>query len=84
MMTTEIRNLQTAFAVLVTCLTVSGFKNGKVEKACASMLPEHHGHPNTTTSPYTLTVNVCKFSPGDQIPGTVNSMMVIVSSVYLY
>ncbi|KTG38342.1 hypothetical protein cypCar_00023079 [Cyprinus carpio] len=31
------------------------------------MMPEHHSQPNTTASPYTLTVNARKFSPGDYI-----------------
>uniref|UniRef100_A0A8C2D5Q8 Ferric-chelate reductase 1a n=1 Tax=Cyprinus carpio TaxID=7962 RepID=A0A8C2D5Q8_CYPCA len=62
-------NLQTALAILGTlCLTsISGYKNGKVEKSCESMMPEHHSQPNTTASPYTLTVNARKFSPGDNI-----------------
>lgn len=73
MMALDMFNLQTALAVLAAlCLTVSGYKNGKVEKACESMLPEHHNHPNTTTSPYTLTASVSQFSPGDQIKGTAN------------
>uniref|UniRef100_A0A8C1NIN8 Ferric-chelate reductase 1a n=1 Tax=Cyprinus carpio TaxID=7962 RepID=A0A8C1NIN8_CYPCA len=45
----------------------NGYKNGKVEKSCESMMPEHHSQPNTTASPYTLTVNARKFSPGDNI-----------------
>ncbi|XP_051554321.1 putative ferric-chelate reductase 1 [Myxocyprinus asiaticus] len=66
--------LQTALAILGTlCLAaVSGYKNGKVEKACESMIPEHHGHPNTTVSPYTLTVNVSKFNLGDHIKVTLS------------
>uniref|UniRef100_A0A673IKJ3 Ferric-chelate reductase 1a n=1 Tax=Sinocyclocheilus rhinocerous TaxID=307959 RepID=A0A673IKJ3_9TELE len=64
-------NLQTALAILRTlCLTsISGYKNGKVEKSCESMMPEHHSQPNTTASPYTLTVNTSQFSPGDNIGG---------------
>ncbi|XP_056597428.1 putative ferric-chelate reductase 1 [Triplophysa dalaica] len=73
MMALDICNLQTALAVLAAlCLSVSGYKNGKVEKACESMLPEHHNHPNTTTSPYTLTASVSQFSPGDQIKVTLS------------
>uniref|UniRef100_A0A8C1SAV5 Ferric-chelate reductase 1a n=1 Tax=Cyprinus carpio TaxID=7962 RepID=A0A8C1SAV5_CYPCA len=63
-------NLQTALAILWTlCFlsSISGYKNGKVEKSCASMMPEHHSQPNTTASPYTLTVNTSQFSPGDNI-----------------
>ncbi|KAI2667478.1 hypothetical protein H4Q32_003971 [Labeo rohita] len=67
-------NLQTALAILGTlCLTsISGYKNGKVEKSCESMMPIHHSQPNTTASPYTLTVNASKFSPGDNIRVTVS------------
>uniref|UniRef100_A0A671PNY9 Putative ferric-chelate reductase 1 n=1 Tax=Sinocyclocheilus anshuiensis TaxID=1608454 RepID=A0A671PNY9_9TELE len=67
-------NLQTALAILGTlCLTsISGYKNGKVEKSCESMMPEHHSQPNTTASPYTLTVNASKFSPGDNIRVTLS------------
>lgn len=86
-MALEMCNLRTALAILVNlCLTaVSGYENGKVEKACESMLPEHHSNPNTTVCPYALTVSVNKFSPGDQIKGTANdSMVVIVSSVLNY
>uniref|UniRef100_A0A8C1SB20 Ferric-chelate reductase 1a n=1 Tax=Cyprinus carpio TaxID=7962 RepID=A0A8C1SB20_CYPCA len=66
----EMWNLQTALAILWTlCFlsSISGYKNGKVEKSCASMMPEHHSQPNTTASPYTLTVNTSQFSPGDNI-----------------
>lgn len=64
-------NLQTILAILGTlCLTsISAYKNGKVEKSCESMMPEHHSQPNTTGSPYTLTVDARKFSPGDNIRG---------------
>lgn len=67
----EMWNLQTSLAILGTlCFTaVSGYKNGKVEKSCESMMPEHHSQPNTTASPYTLTVNASKFSPGVDIRG---------------
>ncbi|KAL0200462.1 hypothetical protein M9458_003649, partial [Cirrhinus mrigala] len=36
------------------------------------MMPIHHSQPNTTASPYTLTVNASKFSPGDNIRVTVS------------
>lgn len=67
----EMWNLQTSLAIVGTlCLTaVCGYKNGKVEKSCESMMPEHHSQPNTTASPYTLTVNASKFSPGVDIRG---------------
>ncbi|XP_051718363.1 putative ferric-chelate reductase 1 isoform X2 [Ctenopharyngodon idella] len=67
-------NLQTSLAIFGTlCLTaVSGYKNGKVEKSCESMMPEHHSQPNTTASPYTLTVNASKFSPGMDIRVTLS------------
>lgn len=67
----EMWNLQTALAIFGTlCLTsINGYKNGKVEKSCESMMPEHHSQPNTTACPYTLTVNASKFSPGDNIKG---------------
>lgn len=73
-MALEMGNLRTALAILISlCLTsVSGYKNGKVEKSCESMLPEHHSNPNTTACPYTLTVSVSKFSPGDQIKVTLS------------
>ncbi|XP_073705971.1 putative ferric-chelate reductase 1 isoform X2 [Garra rufa] len=68
------QNLQTALVILGTlCLTsTSGYKNGKVEKSCESMMPDHHSQPNTTASPYTVTVNASKFSPGDNIRVTVS------------
>ncbi|KAK2901115.1 hypothetical protein Q8A67_009230 [Cirrhinus molitorella] len=36
------------------------------------MMPDHHSQHNTTASPYTLTVNASKFSPGDNIRVTVS------------
>lgn len=83
----EMWNLQTSLAILGTlCLTaVSGYKNGKVEKSCESMMPEHHSQPNTTASPYKLTVNTSKFSPGMDIRGeggeTLNNDYDVLSKV---
>ncbi|KAF4117120.1 putative ferric-chelate reductase 1 isoform X2 [Onychostoma macrolepis] len=70
----EMWNLQAALAIFGTlCLTsINGYKNGKVEKSCESMMPEHHSQPNTTASPYTLTANASKFSPGDNIRVTLS------------
>ncbi|XP_026062242.1 putative ferric-chelate reductase 1 isoform X2 [Carassius auratus] len=67
-------NLQTILAIFGSlCLTsISAYKNGKVEKSCESMMPEHHSQPNTTGSPYTLTVDARKFSPGDNIRVTLS------------
>ncbi|XP_055058388.2 putative ferric-chelate reductase 1 [Misgurnus anguillicaudatus] len=67
-------NLRTVLAILGTLLLtiISGYKNGKVEKACDSMMPDHHSYPNTTACPYTLTVSVSKFRPGDQIKVTLS------------
>ncbi|XP_049322979.1 putative ferric-chelate reductase 1 [Astyanax mexicanus] len=55
------------WTALLVSWTVTGYKNGKVEKACDTMVPGHGGHPNTTTSPYTLNVGTKTFKSGDHI-----------------
>ncbi|XP_056329966.1 putative ferric-chelate reductase 1 isoform X2 [Danio aesculapii] len=66
--------LQTVLVILAALSfpVINGYKNGKVQKACESMMPEHHSQPNITASPYTLTVNASKFSPGDNIRVTLS------------
>ncbi|KAG5847386.1 putative ferric-chelate reductase 1 [Anguilla anguilla] len=50
-------------------VTVEGFKNGKVTAACDSMVPLHDQHSPSVqpSSPYMVTVDKRKFSPGDKI-----------------
>lgn len=50
--------------------TVAAYSNGKIRSACESLKPEHGYSSSTDPSPYKVTVNSSKFSPGDQIQGT--------------
>uniref|UniRef100_UPI003AAEC462 putative ferric-chelate reductase 1 n=1 Tax=Centroberyx gerrardi TaxID=166262 RepID=UPI003AAEC462 len=43
------------------------YANGKVTKACGSMVPHHGSHSNSSHSPYHLATNATKFNPGDSI-----------------
>ncbi|XP_017576664.2 putative ferric-chelate reductase 1 isoform X2 [Pygocentrus nattereri] len=55
-----------------TLTSVTGYKNGKVEQSCDSMVPKHGGQANTTASPYTLSVDSTAFKPGDHIRVTLS------------
>ncbi|XP_076833522.1 putative ferric-chelate reductase 1 [Brachyhypopomus gauderio] len=68
-MAATMRTALLSFAILA---SVTGYRNGKVEKSCESMVPRHGGEPNTTTSPYSLTVDTSKFSPGDHVQVTLS------------
>ncbi|KAJ8274443.1 hypothetical protein COCON_G00090680 [Conger conger] len=66
----DVRLWSLLLALVTVCgVTVEGFKNGKVAVACDSMAPLHdqpspHIQPS---SPYMITVDKSKFSPGDMI-----------------
>ncbi|XP_066533794.1 putative ferric-chelate reductase 1 [Hoplias malabaricus] len=55
-----------------TLSSVAGYRNGKVEKSCGNMVPRHSGQHNTTSSPYTMSVSVRTFTPGDHITVTLS------------
>ncbi|KAG9338441.1 hypothetical protein JZ751_025845 [Albula glossodonta] len=48
-------------------VTAEGYRNGKVSASCDNMRPNHSHESNNGSSPYTITVDKNKFSPGDQI-----------------
>lgn len=48
------------------------YSNGKVSKACGSMVPQHSGSGETSPSPYQLQTNSTTFSPKDQVRGNLN------------
>ncbi|XP_050162362.1 ferric-chelate reductase 1 isoform X3 [Myiozetetes cayanensis] len=48
------------------CAPVGGYPNGKVRKACTSMIPCHGGSPQLSPE-HTITVNGTQFKPGDKI-----------------
>uniref|UniRef100_A0A674B7G2 Ferric chelate reductase 1 n=1 Tax=Salmo trutta TaxID=8032 RepID=A0A674B7G2_SALTR len=68
------RRLWTILLLVQTlCLTsVDAYPDGKVTESCGSMMPIHGHAPNTSHSPYTLAVNVTKFSSGDYIQVTLS------------
>lgn len=45
------------------------YSNGKVSRACGSMVPQHSGSGQTSPSPYGLQTSTTTFSPKDQIRG---------------
>ncbi|XP_056379298.1 putative ferric-chelate reductase 1 [Hyla sarda] len=68
------------FLTLLICLaggldTVFGYSNGQISVACDSMLPSHsNGVPQSSVSPYNITVSNKTFSPGDVITVTIQSV----------
>ncbi|KAM3915148.1 putative ferric-chelate reductase 1 [Leptodactylus fuscus] len=59
----------------VGCLaTVLGYPSGQISASCDSMLPSHGGNgPQSSVSPYTITVSKTTFVPGDTIAVTIQS-----------
>ncbi|MCJ8728586.1 hypothetical protein PDJAM_G00006200 [Pangasius djambal] len=62
------------FLFVVCIKSVASYSNGKVKAACQDMMPGHHHHkPSPTSPPYTITVDKSIFSPGDQIKVTLSA-----------
>ncbi|XP_067220164.1 putative ferric-chelate reductase 1 [Chanodichthys erythropterus] len=61
--------------VLCVCLRgVTSFPNGKVEESCESMTPNHpEFKPQTSSSPYKVSVNSTTFTPGQTITVTLQA-----------
>ncbi|XP_056379295.1 putative ferric-chelate reductase 1 [Hyla sarda] len=68
------------FITLLICLaggldTVFGYPNGQISASCDSMLPVHGNNgPQSSVSPYNITVSNKTFSPGDVITVTIQSI----------
>ncbi|KAK1795133.1 hypothetical protein P4O66_010307 [Electrophorus voltai] len=60
--------------LFVACLKiVTCYKNGKVVEACEDMIPLHSHHSSPEPSPYNISVDKVKFSPGGQIKVTLST-----------
>ncbi|KAI5618142.1 putative ferric-chelate reductase 1 [Silurus asotus] len=63
------------FAVCIQSGVVTSYSNGKVKEACQDMMPGHHHHsPSPTSPPYSITVDKPVFSPGDQIKVSLSAL----------
>jgi len=51
---------------------ITAFKSGAPEEACDSMIPDHHSTPQSTQSPYTITLNKSKVKAGDIVEVTLS------------
>ena len=61
------------FFILNTFGGVHSRSNGNVEEACDTMMPGHNNEPQTSESPFEMSVSATEYSGGDSITITISS-----------
>lgn len=63
-------------SIAVLCVALVGvhaFKTGAPPQACGDMVPQHHTDPQSTPSPYLVSVDRTKAKAGDNVKVTISA-----------